>query len=144
MRTETVTYYYCGYCNSKYSTEEEARDCEYAHTRETTDPNGSKPRYSAGDFVYERVGSQRWYFILPEDWESYWDTKKKCWIYKALNGSPTSIPEPKLGLVMRASEYNSRVQDIEDKLGADYAVEVYIRTDRAGFSVELGLKGEQK
>jgi hypothetical protein len=139
----TVTHYCCDYCNYEYSTEEEARECEDAHTFEATDPNGSKPKYHTGDFVYELAGGRRRYFRLSVHLESYWDTKKKCWIYRP-NGAHDSIPETKLGLAMKASEYNRRVQDIEDKLGADYFVYVYPRNDRVGFSVDLVLKGEQK
>lgn len=143
MRTETVMYYRCGYCNCKYSTEEEARECEDAHTFEATDPKGSKPKYNTGDFVYDSAGGLRWYFILGENWKPYWDAKKKCWIYRALDEIRGDIPEPELKLAMTASEYRRRVQDIKDKLGEDYTVEIRHYGNQVGFRVDLELKGEQ-
>lgn len=140
MRVETK--YYCDYCSTEYSTAEGAHRCEVVHEREASDPNGSKPKYHTGDLVY--CPQQRWYFILSEDWESYWDAKEKCWIYRASDLGHTSIPEPKLGLVMRASEYNRRVKDIEDKLGGDYFVEIQPYNGRVGFRVDLEPKGEQQ
>lgn len=142
MRTEKVTYYYCDYCNQGYSTAEEARECEVAHTRETADPNGSKPKYHTGDFVYEVTGVHRWYFVLDEDWAPYWDDKQKCWIYRSIYD--THVPEPELRLAMPAAEYNRRVQDIKDKLGEDYTVDIRHYGNCVGFSVELVLKGEQQ
>lgn len=142
MRTEKVTYYYCDYCNQEYSTKAAALKCEHEHTRETTDPNGSKPKYHTGDFVYEVIGVHRWYFILDEDWKSYWDDKMKCWVYRGEHH--TSIPESDLRLAMPASEYNRRVQDIKDKLGEDYRVDIRPCSDKVEFRVELVLKGEQQ
>lgn len=146
MRTEKVTYYYCDYCNQEYSTKADALKCEHEHTRETTDPNGSKPKYHTGDFVYEAIGVHRWYFILGENWKPYWDAKKRCWVYSALDEVRGDIPEPDLRLAMPASEYSRRVQDIKDKLGEDYTVDIRHYVDCVGFSVELELKqkGEQK
>lgn len=140
VERETVTHYYCDYCNHDYATAQEARKCEREHTFETTDPNGSKPKYHTGDFVYESTG-HRWYFILSESWKPYWDAKTKCWTYR---NEYTSIPEPELKLAMTASEYKRRVQDIKDKLGGDYTVEIEHYGDCVGFSISLVLKGEQK
>ena len=145
MRTKTVKYYYCDYCNNKYSTKAAVLKCECKHTRETTDPNGSKPKYRTGDFVYEILGGgHRWHFVLSEDWESYWDAEKKCWMYKYQRGiHTTSIAESKLRLVMKASKYKRRVKDIEDKLGGDYFVDICPYHDKVGFRVDLELKGDQ-
>lgn len=144
VEKETITHYYCDYCNHEYSTRAAARKCEREHTFEATDPNGSKPKYHTGDFVYEVLGnSHPWYFILDEGWKPYWDAKKRCWVYRREH---TSIPEPELGLEMTASEYNRRVQDIKDKLGGDYIVDIDHYGDCVGFRVDLELKpkGEQK
>lgn len=141
MRTETVTYYCCGYCNSKYSTEEEACACELLHRFDATDPDGSKPKYNRGDLVYEVVGVHRVYFVLDEGWVSYWDTEKKCWIYGLLMSAHTSIPEDDIRLAMPASEYNRRVQDIKDKLGEDYTIDIRPYSDQIGFHVDLEPKG---
>lgn len=142
VERETVTRYYCDYCSHEYSTAEEAHKCEVAHKREAADPNGSKPEYHTGDLVY--CTQQRWYFILSEYWEPYWDTEKKCWMYRYQWDTHTNIPESDLRLVMPASEYNRRVQDIEDKLGGDYFVEIQPYNGRVGFRVDLEPKGEQK
>lgn len=142
MRTKKVTYYYCDYCNQEYSTKAAALKCEHEHTRETTDPKGSKPKYHTGDFVYEVIGVHRRYFVLDEAWESYWDAKTKCWIYSS--EYDTRIPESDLRRAMSASEYNRRVQDIKDKLGEDYTVDIRHYGNCVGFRVELVLKGEQQ
>ena len=143
VEKETVTHYYCDYCNHEYSTRAAARKCEREHTFEATDPNGSKPKYHTGDFVYEALGnSHPWYFILDADWKPYWDAKTKCWVYRG--EYDRRIPEPELRLAMPASEYNRRVQDIKDKLGKDYHVDIRHYGNCIGFSVELELKGEQQ
>lgn len=144
MRTEKVTYYYCDSCDQEYSTEEEAYACERSHRFDATDPDGSKPKYNTGDLVYEFAGVHRWYFVLSEDWKPYWDDKKKCWIYRSLISAHTSIPEPELRLAMPASEYSRRLQDIKDKLGKDYIVDIRPYSDQIGFRVDLEPKGEQQ
>lgn len=142
VERETVTRYYCDYCNQEYHTKAAARKCEREHTFEATDPNGSKPKYHTGDFVYEVTGGLRWYFILDEDWKPYWDAKERCWAYRS--SRDIRILEPELGLEMTASEYNRRVQYIKDKLGKDYIVDIDHYGDCVGFRVDLVLKGSQK